>query len=33
MDNAANNDTCITAIQESLKLRQISFIDHERHIR
>jgi len=33
MDNAANNDTCMSAIQESLRLRQIIFVDHERQIR
>jgi hypothetical protein len=33
MDNAANNDTCTAAIQESLKQCQIEFVDQERQIR
>jgi hypothetical protein len=33
MDNAANNNTCTTAIQESLEQHQIEFVDQERQIR
>jgi hypothetical protein len=33
MDNVANNDTCMTAIQESLKLHNIEFNNQERRIR
>ena len=33
MDNATNNNTCMTAIQESLMQCQIRFVDQERQIR
>jgi hypothetical protein len=33
MDNAANNDSCVAALQRQLELRGISFSSREHRIR